>query len=121
MLLLSNELVQAMSHAIPKSSMLVEEKTLCLYFGETSTKLRDCGFLNVVLWDGDSIALGLGVIQLESCHKEIKFQERMNKLNSSEIVGLSQGDGKIYLQHWEGFKTELDAGSMEVIGQKFTK
>ena len=120
MLLLSNELASALLHENPKASVPVGGTTLCLYLGEISAKLRGRGLLNVVLWDGGS-ASGLGVSELEECHMKVKFQERMEKLNSSEIVGLSQNGGKIYLQHWEGFRTELDALSMEVISQQFTK
>ncbi|WP_413614877.1 hypothetical protein MRB56_14025 [Halomonas cupida] len=120
MLLLSNELASELSHENPKASVPAGGKTLCLYLGGGSAKLRGCGLLNVVLWDGDS-ASGLGVAELEGCHMKVKFQERMKKLNSSEIIGLSQNGDKIYLQHWEGFRTELDALSMEVISQQFTK
>ncbi len=120
MLLLSNELASALLREKPKASVPVGRKTLSLYLGEISAKLRGRGLLNVVLWDGDS-ASGLGVAELEDCHMKVKFQERMKKLNSSEIVGLSQIGGKIYLQHWEGFLTKLDALSMEVISQQFTK
>jgi hypothetical protein len=120
MLSLSNELVSMLSHIKPESYVLVNGKAIHLYLGEASDRLRDCGLLNVIWWDGDS-ALGFGVAELESCYKSIKFQEAMKKLNSSEIVGLSQGEGKICLQHWDGFMTELDADSMEVMGQQFTK
>ena len=76
--------------------------------------------MNIVLWDGDR-ALGLGVSELENCQRQVKFQERMKKLNSSEIVGLSQDVSKVYLQHWEGFRTEIDTRSLAIINQQFTK
>ena len=120
MLLLSNELTNALSHEKPKTSVSVGGKILCLYLGEMSDRLRGCGFLNIVLWVGDS-ASALGVSELENRNMKIKFQERMKKLNSSEIVGLSLSGGKVYLQHWDGFRTEMEPRSMEVIGQQFTK
>lgn len=120
MLHLSDKLMGAFSCASPKTKLSIGQKTLCLYFGEASAKLRDHGLLNIILWDGDT-ALGLGVAELEGFHKEVKYQEQMKKLNSSEIIGVSQVGDKIYLQHWDGFKTEMDAFNMEIIGQKFTK
>ena len=120
MLPLSNELASALSHEIPIASVTIGKKELCLYLGGMSDKLRTLGLLNVVLWDGDN-ALALSIAELENCHRQVKFQEKMKKLNSSEVVGLSQGNGKIYLQHWEGFRTDLDAVSLKVVGQQFTK
>jgi hypothetical protein len=120
MLLLSNKLASTLSHEKPKASVSLGKRKFFLYLGEVSAKLRGCGLLNVVLWDGDN-AFGLGVAELEKCRGKVRFQEKMKKLNSSEIVGLSQGDGKVFLQHWEGFRTEIDAVSLGVIGQQFTK
>lgn len=105
MFLLSNDLISGLSDASPKSSMPVKGGTLCLYLGETSNTLRDHGLLNVVLWGDDSNAFGFDMADLESCHRKIKFRERMKRLNSSEIVGLSQGDGKIYFQHWTSLRS----------------
>lgn len=45
----------------------------------------------------------------------------MKQLNSSEIVGLSCKGDKIFAQHWEGFRTELKADDLTIIGQVFTK
>ncbi len=120
MLLLSVELAGMLSHEKPKESVQVGDKTLCLYLGEISSTLRGLGLLNVVLWNG-RIASGLGVAELENFHTKVKFQERMKKLNSSEIVGVSQNGDKIYLQHWDGFRTDLDYLNMEVVSQSFTK
>ena len=99
MFLLSNDLISGLSDASPKSSVPVKGRTFCQYLGETCNTLRHHGLLNAVLWGNDSNAFGFGVTDLENCHKKIKFQERMKRLNSSEIVGLSQGVGKIYFQH----------------------
>lgn len=120
MLLLSSDVTNALSHEIPKASVAIGKKKLCLYHGDMSGKLRGCGLLNVVLWDGDS-ASGFSIAELENSLGRVKFQEKMKKLNTSEVVGLSQGDGIICLQHWEGYRTEIDAASLKVIGQQFTK
>ncbi len=120
MLHLSNDLKNALMSAKPKASVPFKGKTLCLYLGEMSRQLRESGLLNIILWDSDR-ASGLGVTELESSPVTVKFQEQMTKLNSSEIVSLSLDDGRIYLQHWDGFRTEMDIRNMDIVSQKFTK
>ena len=120
MLHLSSDLTKMLECQTPSESILVNGNRLCLYFGQASTALRQNDLLNIVLWDGDQ-ASGLALAELENSPVQIKFQERMKKLNSSEVVNLSESSGRIYLQHWEGFKTEIDADDMTVVSQKFTK
>ena len=120
MLHLSDELRNALIYVKPGTAVSVKGKKFCLYHGKISAKLRESGLMNIALWVDDRI-FGLGIKELERSNTSIKFQERMKKLNSSEIVDLSKDNGVIQLQHWDGFRTSIDVDSMEVLSQTFTK
>lgn len=120
MLRVSHETINDIRNADPISSILESGKKICLYFGEASSKLRERGLLNIVLWDGD-IAFGLSLTELESIITTVKFQEIMPKPNKSEIVGITMHGRIIRLQHWEGFRTEIDVDTMKTVGQQYTK
>jgi hypothetical protein len=120
MLPLSSDLAKTSLGLTAEKSLVIGSATLSLYPLEDRDKFYEAGFMNIVLWDGDRV-LGLGVAELENSNIVIKYQEKMKKLNASWIVGISAKDHKVYLQHWDGFRTALDADSFEVIGQEFTK
>ncbi len=121
MLHLSNELSTMLRKAKIRASVDTHGGSICLYAGKEADKLRFAGYLNLVFWDRMKGAYGLSISDFENAAVPILGQEKMRKLNSSEIVGLEMRDGRLLAQHWDGFRTEFGQSLSEVVGQSFTK
>lgn len=121
MLNLSNDAYAIVAGAKPDTKLSVPLGTLYTYSGKSCDALRVEGYLNLVLVDKLGKMFGFSVSDFENSNMRIVGQEKMKRFNSSEIMGISCKENRVFLQHWEGFRTELDVNDLSIKGQVFTK
>lgn len=114
------DLAQALAAAPARATPLPGGRALRVYGGETTELMLSRGFLNIAVEGADG-PIGLGVAELRECGLPIRGQPRATQLNASAVAGADLDGGRLHLQHWEGFRTEMDAASLDILGQVFTK
>ena len=92
-----------------------------LFVGDAATKLRENGFINVVIVRHDEQLIGVSVTDIESTDVPVRYLRPGAKPNTSPIVGIWVEGEYLCAQHWDGFLSRLDAITLELVTQEFTK
>jgi len=115
------DMKRLISGADPKDSVRLPCGVLELYSASVADALLDAGYLNVALHDPSGQIKGYRVADFQNSPVQVKSQESLKMPNASCIMYIWTEGDILCAQHWEGFVSRFEAGSMDFIGQSFTK
>ena len=107
--------------ADPKARIDLPAGTLALYASGDADRLLERGFLNIVLRNKDGRNFGIRVDAFRENPVTVTHQEALKKPNASCIMNVSLAGDCVVAHHWDGFVSELDSTTLQLLGQTFTK